>query len=69
MIIRIITDKVIEPFYRWGNETDSNMVCRKKLDIYELSKKYELDLSEINGNPSRLRMTRFIDKGFNILVE
>ncbi|MEM4091234.1 MAG: hypothetical protein QXQ46_10950 [Thermoplasmatales archaeon] len=60
---------MIEPFYYWRNETDSNMVSRKELYIYELSRKYDLDLSELNGNPSRVRMRKFIDKGFNILVE
>ncbi|MEM3844686.1 MAG: hypothetical protein QXU98_03150 [Candidatus Parvarchaeota archaeon] len=69
MMIKIIADKVIEPFYYGRNEIDSNGTSRKELDIYELSKKYDLDLSELNGNQSRVRMKKFIDKGFNILIE
>ncbi|MEM3192741.1 MAG: hypothetical protein QW292_11820 [Candidatus Parvarchaeota archaeon] len=71
MMIKVIAHKVIEPFFYWRNEIDSNRVSsdKKELDIYELSKKFDLDLSELNGNPNRVRMGKFIDKGFNILLE
>ncbi|MEM3844613.1 MAG: hypothetical protein QXU98_02765 [Candidatus Parvarchaeota archaeon] len=57
IMIKIIADKVIEPFYYWRNETDSNMVSRKELDIYELSEKFDLDLS---AYPSRIGLKRMI---------
>ncbi|MEM3771617.1 MAG: hypothetical protein QXW80_04855 [Candidatus Micrarchaeia archaeon] len=69
MMIKVIADRVIEPHFYWKNETDSNSISRKEFDIYELSKKFDLDLSELNGNPSRVRIKKFIDRGFNIIVE
>ncbi|MEM3845443.1 MAG: hypothetical protein QXU98_07065 [Candidatus Parvarchaeota archaeon] len=56
-MIKIIADKVIEPFYYWRNEIDSNKASRKELDIYELSEKFDLDLS---AYPSRIGLKRMI---------
>ncbi|MEM3845293.1 MAG: hypothetical protein QXU98_06290 [Candidatus Parvarchaeota archaeon] len=59
MVIRIIADKVIEPFFYWRNETYSNKDSSgsNELDISELSKKYDLDLS---AYPSRIGLKRMI---------
>ncbi|MEM3845872.1 MAG: hypothetical protein QXU98_09245 [Candidatus Parvarchaeota archaeon] len=58
-MIKIIAGKVIEPFYYWRNEIDSNRASRKELDIYELSEKFDLDLS---AYPSRIGLKRMIVK-------
>ncbi|MEM3844911.1 MAG: hypothetical protein QXU98_04340 [Candidatus Parvarchaeota archaeon] len=57
IMIKIIADQVIEPFYYWRNEIDSNKASRKELDIYELSEKFDLDLS---AYPSRIGLKRMI---------
>ncbi|MEM3845512.1 MAG: hypothetical protein QXU98_07420 [Candidatus Parvarchaeota archaeon] len=59
MVIGIIADKAIEPFFYWRNETYSNKdsIGRNELDISEISKKYDLDLS---AYPSRIGLKRMI---------
>ncbi|MEM3860603.1 MAG: hypothetical protein QW478_14620, partial [Candidatus Micrarchaeaceae archaeon] len=57
IMIKITAGKVIEPFYCWKNEIDSNKASRKELNIYELSEKFDLDLS---AYPSRVGLKRMI---------
>ena len=75
-LISMIFNKMVDPYYYWaeargkgenenvGNK-DSNESSAK--DISELVTKYDLDISEMNGTPSRIKLKRYIDKGFEEL--
>ena len=75
-LISLIYNKLVDPYYYWAearakgeNEIVSNKVPKESSvkDISELVAKYDLDISEMNGIPSRIKLKRYIDKGFEEL--
>ena len=75
-LISLIFNKMVDPYYYWaearGKEENEN-VCNKSAresgvkNISELVTKYDLDISEMNSTPSRIKLKRYLDKGFEEL--
>ena len=72
-LISLIFNKVVDPYYYWAearvkgeNENVSNKDPKESRfkDISELVTKYDLDISEMNNTPSRIKLKRYLDKGF-----
>jgi hypothetical protein len=75
-VISLIFNKMVDPYYYWaearGKEENENVGNKdpKELsvkDISELVTKYDLDISEMNSTPSRIKLKRYLDKGFEEL--
>ena len=75
-LISLIFNKMVDPYYYWtearGKEENENVGNKSAKesrfqDISELATKYDLDISEMNGTPSRIKLKRYIDKGFEEL--
>ena len=75
-LISLIFNKMIDPYYYWAeamvkvvNENVSNKDPKESSvkDISELATKYDLDISEMNDTPSRIKLKRYLDKGFEEL--
>ena len=75
-LISLIFNKMIHPYYYWAeamvkvvNENVSNKDPKESSvkDISELATKYDLDISEMNDTPSRIKLKRYLDKGFEEL--
>lgn len=75
-LVSLVFNKMVDPYYYWdeamakaesegGNGTISNTSGTG--DISEIAMKYDLDCTEQNGTPSRIRVKRFIDVGFREL--
>ena len=72
-LISLIFNKMVDPYYYWaearGREENQNASSKsveesRVEDISQLSAKYDLDISEMNGTPSRIKLKRYLDKGF-----
>ena len=72
-LISLIFNKMVDPYYYWaearGKEENQNASIKsvgesRVEDISQLSAKYDLDISEMNGTPSRIKLKRYLDKGF-----
>lgn len=61
--------KIVWARVKGGNEDVSNKGAKESSveDISKLAAKYDLDISEVNGTPSRIKLKRYIDKGFEEL--
>ena len=76
VLISLIFNKMVDPYYYWaearGKEGNEN-VCNKSAkeagvkEISKLATKYDLDISEMNSTPSRIKLKRYLDKGFEEL--
>ena len=75
-LISLIFNKMVDPYYYWAeargkeeNENVSNKNPKESIvnDISEMVAKYDLDISEMNNTPSRIKLKRYIDKGFEEL--
>ncbi len=75
-LISLIFNKMVDPYYYWaearikGENENVNDECAKESnveDIPKLAVKYDLDISEINSTPSRIKLKRYLDKGFEEL--
>ena len=75
-LISLIFNKMVDPYYYWaearGKEENQNASIKsvgesRVEDISQLSAKYDLDISEINSTPSRIKLKRYLDKGFEDL--
>ncbi len=75
-LISLIFNKMIDPYYYWAeargkeeNQSASNKSVGESSmeDISQLAAKYDLDISEVNGTPSRIKLKRYLDKGFEEL--
>ena len=75
-VISLIFNKMVDPYYYWaearGKEENEHVGNKdpKELsvkDISELVTKYDLDISEMNSTPSRIKLKRYLDKGFEEL--
>ena len=75
-LISLIFNKMVDPYYYWaearGKEQNQSAsitgVGESRVeDISQLVAKYDLDISEINGTPSRIKLKRYLDKGFEEL--
>ena len=64
---------MVDPYYYWaearGKEENQNASIKsvresRVEDISQLAAKYDLDISEMNGTPSRIKLKRYLDKGF-----
>ena len=75
-LISLIFSKMVDPYYYWavarieGENENVNDKCAKESnveDIPKLAAKYDLDISEINSTPSRIKLKRYLDKGFEEL--
>ena len=75
-LVSLIFNKMVDPYYYWiearGKEENENVGNKSAKesgvkDISELVIKYDLDISEMNGIPSRIKLKRYIDKGFEEL--
>ena len=75
-LISLIFNKMIDPYYYWAeargkeeNENVGNKSARESgvKNISELVTKYDLDTSEMNSTPSRIKLKRYLDKGFEEL--
>ena len=75
-LISMIFNKMVDPYYYWAearvkgeNENASNKSAKESNveDISKLAAKYDLDISEINDTPSRIKLKKYIDKGFEEL--
>lgn len=75
-IISLIFNKMVDPYYYWAearvkgeNENVGNKDPKESSvkDISELVTKYDLDISGMNSTPSRIKLKRYIDKGFEEL--
>ena len=75
-IISLIFNKMVDPYYYWAearvkgeNENVGNKDPKESSvkDISELVTKYDLDISEMNDTPSRIKLKRYLDKGFEEL--
>ena len=67
---------MVDPYYYWAeargkeeNQSASNeSVGESRVeDISQLAGKYDLDVSEMNSTPSRIKLKRYLDKGFEEL--
>ena len=75
-LISMIFNKMVDPYYYWaearvrgeneniGNKDPKELSAK---DISELVTKYDLDISEMNSTPSRIKLKKYIDKGFEEL--
>ena len=75
-LISLIFNKMVDPYYYWaearGKEENQNASIKsvgesRVEDISQLAAKYDLDTSEMNGTPSRIKLKRYLDKGFEEL--
>ena len=75
-LISLIYNKLVDPYYYWAeargkeeNQSASNKSVGESSmeDISQLAAKYDLDISEVNGTPSRIKLKRYLDKGFEEL--
>ena len=75
-LISLIYNKLVDPYYYWaearGKEENQNASIKsvgesRVKDISQLAAKYDLDISEINSTPSRIKLKRYLDKGFEEL--
>ena len=75
-LISLIFNKMVDPYYYWAeargkeeNENVGNKSARESgvKNISELVTKYDLDISEMNSTPSRIKLKRYLDKGFEEL--
>ena len=75
-LISLIFNKMVDPYYYWvearvkvENENVGNKSVKQSSvkDISEMVTKYDLDISEMNGTPSRIKLKRYLDKGFEEL--
>ena len=75
-LIFMIFNKMVDPYFYWaearvkgknenvGNKDPKELSAK---DISELVTKYDLDISEMNSTPSRIKLKRYLDKGFEEL--
>ena len=75
-LISMIFNKMVDPYYYWaearvrgenenvGNKDPKELSAK---DISELVTKYDLDISEMNSTPSRIKLKRYLNKGFEEL--
>ena len=75
-LISLIFNKMVDPYYYWAEARvkgeNKNVINRDDKesnveDIPKLAAKYDLDISEINNTPSRIKLKRYLDKGFEEL--
>ncbi len=75
-LISLIFNKMVDPYYYWaearGKEENQNASIKsvgesRVEDISQLAAKYDLDISEMNSTPSRIKLKRYLDKGFEEL--
>ena len=75
-LISLIFNKMVDPYYYWaearGKEENQNASIKsvgesRVEDISQLVAKYDLDVSEMNSTPSRIKLKRYLDKGFEDL--
>ena len=75
-LISMIFNKMVDPYYYWAearvrgeNENVGNKYTKElsAKDISELVTKYDLDISEMNSTPSRIKLKRYLNKGFEEL--
>ena len=75
-LISLIFNKMIDPYYYWAEargKEENRSASNKSVgesgmeDISQLAAKYDLDISEVNGTPSRIKLKRYLDKGFEEL--
>ena len=75
-LISLIFNKMVDQYYYWaearGKEENQNASIKsvgesRVEDISQLAAKYDLDISEMNGIPRRIKLNRYIDKGFEEL--
>ena len=75
-LISMIFNKMVDPYFYWaeamvkgGTEDVSNKDPKESSveEISELVTKYDLGISEMNSTPSRIKLKRYIDKGFEEL--
>ena len=75
-LISLIFNKMVDPYYCWaearGKEENQNASIKsvgesRVEDISQLAAKYDLDISEMNSTPSRIKLKRYLDKGFEEL--
>ena len=75
-LISMIFNKMVDPYYYWAearvkgeNENASNKGAKESNieDISKLATKYDLDISEMNSTPSRIKLKRYLDRGFEEL--
>ena len=75
-LISLIFNKMVDPYYYWAeakakmeSEKDNREDASKSTsnDILDIAKKYEFDISELNNNPSKLKLKKFVDVGFREL--
>ncbi len=68
-IVKILAEKMLPPYFYWKNESYSdNPLKRSGHDsneyLNEIARKYDLDITEIDGNPSRIKPKRFFGREF-----
>ena len=72
----LIFNKMVDPYYYWaearGKEENANVGNKDPKEsgvkeISELVTKYDLDISEMSSTPSRIKLKRYLDKGFEEL--
>ena len=75
-LISLIFNKMVDPYYYWAearvkgeneNVNDKRAKESNVEDIPKLAAKYDLDISETNNTPSRIKLKRYLDKGFEEL--
>ena len=75
-LISMIFNKMVDLYYYWaearGKEENENVGNKDPKessvkDISELVTKYDLDISEMNSTPSRIKLKRYPNKGFEEL--
>ena len=75
-LISLIFNKMVDPYYYWaearlkGENENVDNKGPKELSVKEISElvtKYDLDISEMNSTPSRIKLKKYIDKGFEEL--
>ena len=75
-LISMIFNKMVDPYYYWAearvkgeneNVNDKRSKESNVEDIPKLAAKYDLDISGINSTPSRIKLKRYLDKGFEEL--
>ena len=75
-LISLIFNKMVDPYYYWAearvkgeneNVNDKRAKESNVEDIPKLAAKYDLDISEINNTPSRIKLKRYLDEGFEEL--
>ena len=75
-LIFMIFNKTVDPYCYWAesrvkgeNENVGNKDSKESSvkEISELVARYDLDISEMNSTPSRIKLKKYIDKGFEEL--